>query len=66
MMVKNLSEEILECLRYAEEHGRQAKEANRPKLREDFLEMGRRWLRLAQSYRFAQQRKRFGKSVSDR
>jgi hypothetical protein len=34
MMVKNLSEEILECLRYVEEHGRQAKEANRPKLRE--------------------------------
>ena len=25
MMVKNLSEEILECLRYPEEHGRQAK-----------------------------------------
>jgi hypothetical protein len=65
MPVENLSEEIRECLRYAEEHVRQAKEASRPDLREDFLEMGRRWLRLAHSYRFAQQRKRFGKPVSD-
>jgi hypothetical protein len=45
MMVENLNDEIRECLRYAEEHARQAKEASRPKLREDFLEMGRRWLR---------------------
>ena len=66
MMVENLSEEIRECLRYADEHARQAEEASRPNLREDFLEMGRRWLRLAHSYRFAQQRKRFGKPVSDR
>jgi hypothetical protein len=66
MMVENLNEEIRECLRYAEEHARQAKEASRPNLREDFLEMGRRWLRLAHGYRFAQQRKRFVKTVSDR
>ena len=66
MMVENLSEEIRECLRYANEHARQAEEASRPNLREDFLEMGRRSLRLAHSYRFAQQRKRFGKPVSDR
>jgi hypothetical protein len=46
MMAKNLSEEILECLRYAGG--------------------ARRWLRLAHSYRFAQQRKRFGRPVSDR
>jgi hypothetical protein len=62
MMVENLNEGIRECLRYAEEHARQAKEASRPNLREDFLEMGRRWLRLANGYRFAQQRKRFGKT----
>jgi len=48
MTLENLSEEIQECLRYAEEHARQA---SRPNLREDFLEMGRRWLRLAHSYR---------------
>ena len=40
MMVENLYDEIRECLRYAEEHARQAKEASRPNLREDFLEMG--------------------------
>jgi hypothetical protein len=66
VMLENLSEEIRECLRYAEEHARKAKEANRPNLREDFLEMARRWLRLAHSYRFAQHLKRFGKPVSDR
>jgi hypothetical protein len=57
MMVENLSEEVRQCLRYVEEHARQAKEASSPNLREDFLEMARRWLRLARSYRFAQQRK---------
>ena len=62
MIVENLNEEIRECLRYAEEH---AQESSRPNLREDFLEMGRRWLRLAHGYRFAQQSKRFGKTVSD-
>jgi hypothetical protein len=41
--VDNLNEEIRECLRYAKEHARQAKEVSRPNLREDFLEMGRRW-----------------------
>ena len=66
MMVENLSQEIRECLRYAEEHARQAEEASTPNSREDFLEMGRRWLRLARSYQFAQQRKRFGRPVSDR
>jgi hypothetical protein len=33
-VVENLSEEILECLHYADEHARRAKEASR------FLEMG--------------------------
>jgi hypothetical protein len=42
MTVDNLNEEIRECLRYVEEHARQAKEASRPNSREDFLEMGRR------------------------
>ncbi len=46
-----------------EEHARQAKEASKRNLREDFLEMGRRLLRLAHGYRFAQQRTRFGKTV---
>jgi hypothetical protein len=66
VMLENLSEEIRGCLRYAAECARKAKESSKPNLREDFLEMERRWLQLAHSYQFAQQLKRFGKPVSDR
>ncbi len=51
-MLDDLSEEIRGCLRYAEECARKASEANTPRLRKDFLEMERRWLRLARSYQF--------------
>ena len=61
MMLNNLSEEIRGCLRYAEQYARKGKETNTPKLREDFLEMERRWLRLAHSYQFAKKLKSFGK-----
>jgi hypothetical protein len=65
IMMENLSEEIRECLRYAKENARQAEEVSTPNSREDLLEMGRHWVRLAHSYRFAQQRKRLA-SPSDR
>jgi hypothetical protein len=61
MMLYNLSEEIRGCLRYAEERARKAKETNKPKLREEFLEMERRWLRLAHRYLFAKKLKSVGK-----
>jgi hypothetical protein len=61
MMLDNLGEEIRGCLRYAEECARTAKETNKPKLREEFLEMERRWLRLAHSYQFAKKLKSVGK-----
>jgi hypothetical protein len=54
---QDVSEEIRGCLRHAEECARKAREANKPKLREDFLEMERRWLRLAHSYQFAKKLK---------
>jgi hypothetical protein len=60
-MLHNLSEEIRGCLRHAEECARKAREANKPRLREDFLEMERRWLRLAHSYQFAKKLKSFRK-----
>jgi hypothetical protein len=56
-MLDNLNEEISGCFRHAEECARKAREATRPKLREDFLEMERRWLRLAHSYQFARKLK---------
>ena len=61
-MLDNLSEEIRGCLRHAEECARKAMKATKPKLREDFLEMERRWLRLAHSYRFAKKLKSFRNS----
>lgn len=65
-MHDNLSEEIQGCLRHAEECARKAKEANKPKLRNDFLEMERRWLGLAHRYEFAKKLKTFGKRDADR
>jgi hypothetical protein len=61
-----LSEEIRGCLRHAEECARKAEQTSRPSLRENFLEMERRWLRLAHSYQFAKKLKNFRKAVSDR
>ena len=66
VMLENLSDEIRLCLRHAEECARKAEEASRPNSRENFLEMQRRWLRLAHRYQFAKELKGFGKSVSDR
>ena len=62
VMLENLSEEIRGCLRHAEECARKAEEASKSKLREEFLEMKRRWLRLAHSYQFAQKLKSFRKA----
>ena len=59
VMLENLSEEIRGCLRYAAERARKAKESSKLNLREDFLEMERRWLRLAHSYQFAKKLKNF-------
>ena len=60
-MLDTLSEEIQGCLRHAQQCARKATEANKPKLREDFLEMERRWLRLAHNYQFAKKLKNFRK-----
>lgn len=49
-MLKNQSEQIRECLQHAEDCGRKAAVQTDPKLKEDFLDMKRRWLSLARSY----------------
>jgi hypothetical protein len=61
-----LGDEIRVCLRHAEECARKAQEERKPNSREKFLEMHRRWLRLAHSYQFAKQLKAFRKGISDR
>ena len=54
-MLSNQSEQIRECLRHAEDCARQAAAQTCPKLKEDFLDMERRWLLLARSYEFTEQ-----------
>jgi len=53
-MLNNLSNQIRECLQHAEDCARKAAEQTDPKLKEDFLNMERRWLVLAQSYGFTE------------
>ena len=53
-MLKNLSEEIRECLQHAENCARKAAAQSCPKLKQDFLELERRWLYLARSYEFTE------------
>jgi hypothetical protein len=53
-MLQNLSEEIRECLRHAEECKRLSKTALTAFATSDYLEMEQRWLALARSYEFAE------------
>jgi hypothetical protein len=48
-VLNNLSEQIRECLEHAEDCACQAAAQTDPKLKQDFLDMERRWLALAQS-----------------
>ena len=52
-MLNNL-EQVRECLQHAEHCARQAAAQTNSKLKEDFLEMERRWLLLARSYEFTE------------
>jgi hypothetical protein len=52
-MLQNLSEEIRECLRRAEECKQLSKSALTPSATKEYLEMEQRWLALARSYEFA-------------
>jgi hypothetical protein len=54
VVLNNLSEQIRECLQHAEHCARQAAAQTNSKLKEDFLEMERRWLFLARSYEFTE------------
>jgi hypothetical protein len=53
-VLNNLSEPIRECLRHAENCARQAAAQIDPTLKQDFLDMERRWLLLARSYDFTE------------
>jgi hypothetical protein len=53
-MPKNLSEEIRECYRHAEDCARKAAAQADPKIKADFLDLEQRWLFLARSYDFTE------------
>jgi hypothetical protein len=53
-MFTNLSEQAGECRLYAEHCADNARLQSDPQLRNDFLEMQRRWLCLASSYEFTE------------
>lgn len=58
-MLQNLSEEIRECFRRAEECKQLSKTALSTSAIEEYLEMEHRWLTLAHSYEFADRLSRF-------
>jgi len=58
-MLQNLSEQVRECLRRAEECAQQAKHQCDPKLAGDYLDLERRWLGLARSYQLGEQLESF-------
>ena len=53
-MQNNLSEQIRDCYRHAQDCARKAAEQTDPNLKQDFLVIERRWRSLAGGYEIAQ------------
>ena len=53
-MLSNRSEQVRECLQHADDCARQAAAQTDAKMKEDFLDLERRWLSLARSYEFTE------------
>jgi hypothetical protein len=53
-MLESLSEQIRECYEHAEDCARKAAAQSDPGLKQDFLDMEKRWLALAKSFEFSQ------------
>jgi hypothetical protein len=51
-MQNNLSEQIRDCYRHAQDCARKATEQTDPSLKQDFLELEESWLFLARSFNF--------------
>ena len=51
-MLNNLSEQIRDCCRHAQNCARKAAEQTDPNLKQDFLELEESWLFLARSFKF--------------
>ena len=58
-MLNKMSDDIAECYRHAEDCARRAQGECEFSLRQDFLDLERRWLGLARSYEFTDRLQRF-------
>jgi hypothetical protein len=58
-MLQNLSPDVLQCLRQADDCATRARCEPDPALRRDFFDMELRWFKLARSYQYAEQLKTF-------
>jgi hypothetical protein len=52
-VLNNPSEHVRDCLQRAQDCARRAAAQTDPRLKEDFLDLERRWLALARSYEFS-------------
>jgi hypothetical protein len=62
-MARPLSEEIAECYFHANEARIIAKRAHDPMLKQEFLDMEQRWMRLARGYEFTEELSNFTNEV---
>ena len=53
-MLIRRSEQVRECLQHADDCARRAAAQTDAKIKEDFLDLERRWLSLARSYEFTE------------
>ena len=51
-MLNNLSEQIRNCYQHADDCARKAAEQTDPQLKQDFVDLEKRWLLLARSFDF--------------
>ncbi len=63
-MLESLSEQIRDCYAHAEDCARKAVAQTDPRLKQDFLDMERRWLALAKSYELSQRLGDFSKEAN--
>jgi hypothetical protein len=63
-MLQQLAKEIAECYGHARESRERAKVAHDPALKQDFLDMERRWISLAHSYQFTERLLNFPTEVT--
>jgi hypothetical protein len=61
VVLNNVSEQIRECYRHAEDCAQKAAAQTDQKLKADFLDLERRWLILARSYDFTERLNSFTK-----